>query len=134
VSRTGTWTLATTWGFMDEKTLYELVCVNNRCPECNGVTRQIEKETFSGQEMREYECQACGWRHIFELGPALWTVFSNANNDDAPCIPAPSRGAERLPPKAGSPPARPTKNKLRWSVLIVLALLAAVLLGLTVFL
>lgn len=102
---------------MDEKALYDLVCVKKRCPKCNGETRQTEKETFSGQEMREYQCQACGWRHIFELGPALWTVFSNANNDEPGGNPNAARDPAYLPPDTSSLPARSTADRFKVTAL-----------------
>jgi predicted RNA-binding Zn-ribbon protein involved in translation (DUF1610 family) len=89
---------------MDEKELYDLVCVKGRCPECNGETRQIEKETFSGREMREYQCQGCGWRHIFDLGPALWAILSDANNE-ADETPAPIQPAAPVPSRPALPPS-----------------------------
>jgi rubredoxin len=101
---------------MDEKALYEMVCVKRRCPECNGETHQTEKETFTGREMREYQCKACGWRHIFELGPALWTVFSNANND-VPRSPDVAREPAPSLPRASAAPAGLCADRLRLTVL-----------------
>jgi rubredoxin len=75
---------------MDEKDLYEMACVNRRCPTCGKATRQIEKDTFSGREMREFACEACGWKHDFDFGPALWTFMSGSRDDDA--------GSPRVPP------------------------------------
>ncbi|MFZ1962684.1 MAG: hypothetical protein WAU78_04310 [Roseiarcus sp.] len=65
---------------MDEQALYDLACVERRCPRCDGRTRQIDKDTSSGREMREYGCEACGWNHGFDLGVALWKMMSDAKN------------------------------------------------------
>lgn len=40
---------------------------------------QIEKTTFTGREMREYECRKCGRKEIVDCGPALWQILSDAN-------------------------------------------------------
>jgi len=68
---------------MDERALYETACVNHRCPKCGGSVRQVNKDTFSGREMREFECKACGWNHAFDTGPALWTLMSRSADDEA---------------------------------------------------
>jgi len=112
---------------MDEKELYELVCVKNRCPKCQGETHQTEKETFSGQEMREYQCRTCGWRHIFELGPALWTVFSGANRDEL-LNPAASPDSVPLPPRAKVVPGRTRSERFNLLVLLGCGLLVAAVL------
>jgi predicted RNA-binding Zn-ribbon protein involved in translation (DUF1610 family) len=65
---------------MDEQTLFDLVAVKHRCPQCGGKTLQTEKDTSSGREIREFECQACGWTHFFEIGPALWKILSDASH------------------------------------------------------
>lgn len=67
---------------MDERELHELVAVKNRCPQCNGETQQTEKDTSSGREIREYQCQACGWSHFFDGGAALWKILSDARGDE----------------------------------------------------
>jgi hypothetical protein len=97
---------------MDEKELYEMACVKECCPKCNGKTRQTEKETFSGQEMREYQCRACGWTHVFEHGPALWTVFSNAN-DESRSSPGVAAAPAHLPPQASGVPGRTIVERIR---------------------
>ncbi|MGD1016406.1 MAG: hypothetical protein ABR863_08205 [Roseiarcus sp.] len=65
---------------MDERALYDLACVELRCPRCGGRTRQIDKDTTSGRDMREYGCEACGWNHVFDLGEALWKTMSDAKS------------------------------------------------------
>jgi predicted RNA-binding Zn-ribbon protein involved in translation (DUF1610 family) len=49
------------------------------CPACAIEMRQIEKTTFTGRDMREYECPQCGRRQIVDCGKALWQVLSEAN-------------------------------------------------------
>ena len=68
--------------YMEEEALYKMVCIEYRCPKCNGETHQIEKDTFSGREMREYQCKTCRWTHIFDCGPALWKIMSDAKDDE----------------------------------------------------
>jgi predicted RNA-binding Zn-ribbon protein involved in translation (DUF1610 family) len=67
---------------MDEQALYQLACVEGRCPKCNGPTRRINKDTMSGHDLREYECKACGWNHVFDFGVALWKIMSDAGNSE----------------------------------------------------
>ena len=64
---------------MDENALYQMACIEGRCPRCGGRTRMTEKDTMSGRDMREYGCDACGWTHVFEFGVALWQRLSDAD-------------------------------------------------------
>ncbi len=43
---------------------------------------QIEKTTFTGDDMREYECRKCHRKEIVNCGPALWKILSDANNPE----------------------------------------------------
>jgi len=43
---------------------------------------QIEKTTFTGRDMREYECRKCGRKEIVDGGPALWKILSDANKPE----------------------------------------------------
>lgn len=52
------------------------------CPECGGEMDQIEKTTFTGREIREYECRKCGKREIVDGGIALWKALSDAANPE----------------------------------------------------
>ena len=54
------------------------------CPDCNLEMQQIEKATFTGREMREYECPKCGRKEIVDGGPALWQVLHDANKPEEP--------------------------------------------------
>jgi transposase-like protein len=49
------------------------------CPKCGGPSDFVEKNTFTGQEIREYRCASCG--HLFAEygGTALWQVLHDAN-------------------------------------------------------
>jgi DNA-directed RNA polymerase subunit RPC12/RpoP len=49
------------------------------CPACSIEMRQIEKTTFTGRDLREYECPQCGHKTILDHGKALWKVLSEAN-------------------------------------------------------
>lgn len=48
------------------------------CTECGGEMDQIEKTTFTGRDMREYQCRKCGRKEIVDGGPALWQILSDA--------------------------------------------------------
>ena len=43
---------------------------------------QIEKTTFTGRDMREYQCPKCGRREILDCGKALWQILSEANEEN----------------------------------------------------
>jgi hypothetical protein len=42
---------------------------------------QIEKATFTGRDMREYQCPKCGRKQIIDRGQALWAILSEANEE-----------------------------------------------------
>jgi ribosomal protein L37AE/L43A len=42
---------------------------------------QIEKTTFTGRDMREYQCPKCGQKQIIDCGKALWEILSEANEE-----------------------------------------------------
>ena len=52
------------------------------CSDCGIEMDQIEKTTFTGREMREYECRKCGSKEIVDCGPALWQILSDANKPE----------------------------------------------------
>lgn len=52
------------------------------CPNCAVEMEQIEKTTFTGRELREYECPKCGQTKILDCGKALWEILSEANRPD----------------------------------------------------
>jgi predicted RNA-binding Zn-ribbon protein involved in translation (DUF1610 family) len=52
------------------------------CSACGGEMDQIEKTTFSGRDMREFECRKCGKKEIMDYGDALWKILSDANNPE----------------------------------------------------
>jgi hypothetical protein len=51
------------------------------CPDCAIEMQQIEKTTFTGRDMREYQCLKCGRKQIIDYGKALWEILSEANED-----------------------------------------------------
>jgi len=51
------------------------------CHDCNVEMDQIEKTTFSGRDMREYQCPKCGRTQILDRGKALWEILSEANQE-----------------------------------------------------
>lgn len=52
------------------------------CCECGGEMDQIDKTTFTGRDMREYQCRQCGRKEIVDCGIALWKALSDANNPE----------------------------------------------------
>jgi hypothetical protein len=52
------------------------------CPNCATAMKETEKNTFTGREMREYECSKCGRKEIIDHGKALWETLSEANEQD----------------------------------------------------
>jgi DNA-directed RNA polymerase subunit RPC12/RpoP len=51
------------------------------CPDCGLEMEQIEKTTFTGRDMREYQCRKCGRTEIIDRGKALWEILSEANEE-----------------------------------------------------
>ena len=49
------------------------------CPECKIAMEQIEKSTFTGRDIREFQCPECKRTEIIDFGNALWKVLSDAN-------------------------------------------------------
>ena len=54
-----------------------------KCPKCGGDVLR-EKHTGTGRQVREYDCFRCGWSETVDEGPALWTIMSEAAEDDEP--------------------------------------------------
>ena len=50
-----------------------------KCPECNGDMKLVDKQTFTGEDIREYYCAACDKSVIERGGIALWQAISDAN-------------------------------------------------------
>jgi ssDNA-binding Zn-finger/Zn-ribbon topoisomerase 1 len=51
------------------------------CPDCAIEMVQIEKTTFTGRDMREYQCPKCRRTQIIDNGKALWGILSEANEE-----------------------------------------------------
>jgi predicted RNA-binding Zn-ribbon protein involved in translation (DUF1610 family) len=51
------------------------------CPDCAIEMEQIEKSTFTGRDMREYQCPKCGRKEIIDCGKALWEILSEASEE-----------------------------------------------------
>ena len=52
------------------------------CPDCGTEMDQIDKTTFTGRDMREYQCPKCGRTLILDRGKALWEILSEANEHE----------------------------------------------------
>ncbi len=50
-----------------------------KCPKCNGQMDLVDKQTFTGEDIREYRCGACDQSVIERNGMALWQAISDAN-------------------------------------------------------
>lgn len=55
----------------------------DKCPKCGGEIHQ-EKHTFTGRQIREYDCLSCDWSDIVDEGPALWVILSDFKEEDNP--------------------------------------------------
>ena len=55
--------------------------VDTTCPDCAIEMDQIERTTFTGRDMREYQCPKCGRKQIVDCGKALWEILSEANEE-----------------------------------------------------
>ena len=52
------------------------------CSQCGAEMDQTDKNTFTGREIREYECRACGHSDWEDCGVALWQAMHDANRED----------------------------------------------------
>jgi len=53
-----------------------------RCPECGGQIREIDKDTSTGRDIRWYSCRSCNWTEEFDVGIALWKVISLGKQEE----------------------------------------------------
>jgi len=60
------------------------------CPDCAVEMDQIERTTFTGRDMREYQCPKCGRKEIIDCGKALWQILSDADENQVKTSPLPS--------------------------------------------
>lgn len=52
------------------------------CSQCGGEMDCIEKTTFTGRDLREYQCRKCGKKEIVDGGQALWEILSESRDAD----------------------------------------------------
>jgi predicted RNA-binding Zn-ribbon protein involved in translation (DUF1610 family) len=64
--------------------LHLTIMSETACPDCAVEMDQIERTTFTGRDMREYQCPKCGRKQIVDCGKALWEILSEANRKDDP--------------------------------------------------
>ena len=50
-----------------------------KCPNCAREMELVDKQTFTGEDIREYHCAACDKSVIERGGIALWQALSDAN-------------------------------------------------------
>ncbi len=48
------------------------------CQRCGTDMNQVEKDTSSGRDIREYVCPKCGHSDWEDRGKALWEILSDA--------------------------------------------------------
>jgi hypothetical protein len=60
--------------------------IPEKCPECGGPLKFLEKNSFNGHVFREYWCAKCEDMITLDGGEALWQVLHEANetNRDTP--------------------------------------------------
>jgi ssDNA-binding Zn-finger/Zn-ribbon topoisomerase 1 len=51
------------------------------CTDCNLEMVQVEKTTFTGRDMREYQCPKCKRTQIVDCGKASWQILHDAQED-----------------------------------------------------
>lgn len=56
-----------------------LMASDTICSHCNVEMEQIERTTFSGRDMREYQCPQCKHKEIVDCGDALWKILADAS-------------------------------------------------------
>jgi len=56
---------------------------DERCPDCGGDLKFVDKNTFSGRDIREYCCVKCGKEVVEDRGVALWQVLHDTREADA---------------------------------------------------
>lgn len=47
------------------------------CTKCGQPMRMTDKNTFTGRDIREYKCDACGHEDWEDRGTALWQILSD---------------------------------------------------------
>jgi DNA-directed RNA polymerase subunit RPC12/RpoP len=53
-----------------------------KCQRCGAAMNQAGKDTFSGRDIREYECPKCGHSDWEDQGKALWQILSDERERD----------------------------------------------------
>ena len=53
-----------------------------QCTKCGTKMDFTGKDTFSGREIREYRCRACGHDDSEDTGQALWEILHEAREAD----------------------------------------------------
>jgi DNA-directed RNA polymerase subunit RPC12/RpoP len=53
------------------------------CPKCGGKLVFEDKNTMSGEDIREYRCASCGESVVENRGPALWYIMQEANKKES---------------------------------------------------
>ena len=49
-----------------------------KCPDCQCEMALVDKNTVTGEDIREYYCQACDRTETENRGKALWEILSDA--------------------------------------------------------
>jgi DNA-directed RNA polymerase subunit M/transcription elongation factor TFIIS len=87
------------------------------CDKCGIAMHQVEKDTSSGREIREYECPKCGYSDWEDCGKALWQILHDAREEDEA---AKANLASANPPDSHPEPSKPERRSAssKWGRLL----------------
>jgi hypothetical protein len=80
------------------------------CKHCGTEMKQVEKDTSSGRDIREYKCTECGHTDWEDRGEALWKILS----DDRERNEAEKASPRESLPEAPESKARPEASAWDW--------------------
>lgn len=80
------------------------------CDKCGNPMRMTDKNTFTGRDIREYECPICGHEDWEDRGIAFWKILSDAREESEATASTPSPQAEVH--EIGQKPSIPRWNRL----------------------
>jgi DNA-directed RNA polymerase subunit M/transcription elongation factor TFIIS len=84
------------------------------CAKCGNSMRMTDKNTFTGRDIREYRCDACGYEDWEDRGPALWQILSD-DREEFEAAKAAREAAADPDSQADPPQSKQTPAISRWS-------------------